>query len=106
MLFIMNPFQNNRTSGNSLLDNVEFINAINIVSFFLAIQNLQLNVTANDLDNYANKILEEIHGHLKEQDKHLSKQDSHLREQDYRIERLERLVLENSKLQKGEHNHG
>ena len=71
---------------NSLLDNVEFINAINIASFILAIQNLGLNVTSTDLDRYSKLILEEIHGHL-------AKQDNHLEDQDKRLDRLEKTVL-------------
>ena len=72
---------------NSLLDNVEFINAINIASFILAIQNLGLNVTSTDLDRYSKLILEEIHGHL-------TKQDNHLEDQDKRLDRLEKIVSE------------
>lgn len=83
---------NNSLMGQSgLLDNVEFINAINIVSFLIGLQNLELNVTAADLEKYSKMILEEIHGHLTEQDKHLSAQDKHLKEQDLRLDKLERM---------------
>lgn len=83
-----------------------FMDAINLLSFIIGVENLQLNVTSADLDKQTNQILSEVHGHLKEQDDHLVLQDRHLVDQDKRIDRLEHLVLEMSKRQKGDNNNG
>lgn len=74
---------------NSLMD------LVNIASFIIGLQNLELNVTANDLDKQTNAILNDLHEYFAEQDKHLIKQDSHLAEQDERLDRLERLLSVN-----------
>lgn len=96
-----NSTQSNGMLSNRLIDNVEFINWINILSFLVGIQNIELNVTANDLDRYSKMILEEIHGHLTTQDNHLLVQDRHLKEQDRRLDRLETLVYEIAMLHEG-----
>lgn len=69
--------------GNPMWNN-GFMDAINIVSFLIGLQNLELNVTAADLDKQTNVILSEVHRHLKEQDDHLEAQDE-------RIENIERI---------------
>lgn len=76
-----------------------FLDAINIASFLIGLQNLQLNITAQDVDNQTQTILDDLHGyldkqekHLRDQDLHLSEQDRHLYEQDMRLDRLERLL--------------
>lgn len=71
---------------NSLMD------IINIASFLIGLQNLELNVTGNDLDKQTNAILDDLHNYFEEQDKHLAIQDEHLVEQDIRLDRLERLL--------------
>lgn len=76
---------------NSLLNNTQFINAVNIADFLLNLQNMNLNITADDLENHTKTILEEINRHLSSQDEHLLSQDRHLREQDKRLDRLEKL---------------
>lgn len=98
----MPDFQNSQQNGYGSPWNSSFMDAINIVSFLIGLQNLQLNVTSADLDKQTNQILSEVHGHLKEQDDHLESQDSHLAQQDTRIDRLEKLVLELCERQKGE----
>lgn len=99
----MQNFQQNEQSGGW---NSAFMDAINLLSFMIGVENLQLNVTSADLDRQTNQILSEVHGHLKEQDDHLILQDRHLVDQDKRIDRLERLVLEMSNRQKGDNNNG
>lgn len=88
------PSQSNDNQGYNA-----FMDAINILSFIIGLQNLDLNITANDIDNQTQTILDDLHGyldkqekHLAEQDKHLLAQDSHLLEQDMRLDRLERLI--------------
>lgn len=61
------------TFNNSPLDNTQFINAVNIADFLLNLLNMQLNVTADDLETHSNRILEEIHQHLNEQDERLER---------------------------------
>lgn len=103
----MQDFQNFQPqNGQTSPWSTSFIDAISIVSFFIGLQNLQLNITAADLDKQTEQILSDVHKHLKEQDDHLVLQDRHLLEQDKRIDRLEHMVLEISKGQKGENNNG
>lgn len=78
-----------------------FLDAINIASFLIGLQNLELNITAKDMDNQTHTILDDLHTyldkqekHLSDQDLHLSKQDKHLLEQDMRLDRLERLLYD------------
>lgn len=66
--------------GFSLKDerNLDFLDFINVIAFFIGLENLKLNATANDLDRYAHMILDEIHGHLAEQDKRLDTLETEL----------------------------
>lgn len=81
------PPQSNDNQGYNA-----FMDAINILSFIIGLQNLDLNITANDIDNQTQTILDDLHGYLDKQEKHLSAQDKHLLEQDIRLDRLERLI--------------
>ena len=63
----------NTFSGISLLNNDEFINLINVADFLLNLQNLGLNVSADDLEQHSNRILEEIHQHLNSQDERIAR---------------------------------
>lgn len=78
----------------------DFLDFLNVFGVYLGIKNLELNVTAADLEKIQKNILEEIHGHLAEQDRHLSaqdkhlmEQDRHLMEQDMRLDMLEELYF-------------
>lgn len=81
--------------------NPTVMGAFNIVSLWIGLQNLKLNITAQDLDEQASRILDEIHAHLTaqdehlaEQDKHLTEQDRHLLEQDARLDKVEKMIAE------------
>lgn len=82
----MGNSENNYNSFDGIM------NAINIISLLIGLQNLELNVTANDIDNQTNAILSDLHDYFDEQNKHLAQQDRHLNEQDMKIERIERLL--------------
>lgn len=76
-----------------------FMDALNVLSFMIGLENLNLNVTSQDLSEESNRILEELQthfsredNHLTLQDQHLIAQDKHLLEQDRRLDRLEKLV--------------
>lgn len=47
---------------------LDFLDLISILSFCIAVMNLDENINQGDLADSADKLLNEIHGHLKEQD--------------------------------------
>ena len=56
-----------------------FLDLLNILSFWVGVQNLDLNATQNDIQavmnalaEKADTLLKEIHAHLEEQDKRLT----------------------------------
>ena len=56
----------------------DLLDAVSLVSFFIALENLEMNITQEDMQEVETKfnerletILQEIHGHLAEQDKKL-----------------------------------
>lgn len=64
-------------------EKLNFIDLLSIASFVIGLQNLELNITQNDLadqtkdidaraDARVNRLLNEIHEHLQEQDEKLS----------------------------------
>ena len=66
--------------GSQANGELNFIDAVSLMSFFIGLQNLDLNVTQEDaqrLEHHTNetaeKILSEIHSHLEEQDKKIDK---------------------------------
>lgn len=69
-----------------------FMDAINVASFLIGLQNLDLNVTANDINDQTEMILKDLHTYLEKQETHLLEQDRHLTEQDKRISRLEEYI--------------
>lgn len=86
-----------------------FLDAINIASFLIGLQNLELNITAQDMDDQTQTILDDLHGyldkqdkHLSEQDKHLASQDEHLLMQDMRLDKLERLLYDKDNIERKE----
>lgn len=50
-----------------------FLDIISLVSFFVGLQNLDMNITQEDVQATADKILKEIHSHLEMQDKKIDK---------------------------------
>lgn len=76
-----------------------FMDALNVLSFMIGLENLSLNVTAQDLNEESNRILEQLQTHFSREDEHLTlqdqhliAQDKHLLEQDRQLDRLEKLV--------------
>lgn len=49
-------------------EQLSFIDLLSILSFCIGVMNLDLNVSAEDIDNQTQTILKEIHTHLEEQD--------------------------------------
>lgn len=62
-------------------EQLSFIDLLSIMSFLIGVMNLDLNVTAEDIDSQTQTLLNEIHAHLEIQDNKL----------DNIIERLEKL---------------
>lgn len=62
-----------------------FMDAINILSFIIGMENFELNVTSQDLSEESNRILEQLRTHF-------SREDEHLTLQDRRLDKLEKLV--------------
>ena len=57
-------------------DNLDFLDIISLLSFLIGVQNLDLNITQNDLQSSETKLnkalqkeVDEIHAHLERQDK-------------------------------------
>ena len=66
--------------GSGVNGELKFMDGIGLLSFFIGLQNLDLNVTQEDAqrlehqtNDNAERILTEIHMHLEEQDKKLDK---------------------------------
>ena len=58
------------------MNELSFMDLINIISFIVGLQNLDLNISQNDLDNQTEQLdkklrsnVDEIHRHLEMQDK-------------------------------------
>lgn len=68
------------------------MDAINIISLMIGLQNLGLNITAQDMDEQTNSILEEMKRYFERQENHLFRQDKHLYEQDLRLDKLEKTL--------------
>lgn len=80
---------------------LNLMDILNILSFAIGLQNLELNITANDLEKASSSIVDNLNEHLqdqdihlKNQDDHLKNQDDHLKSQDERLDRLEGMLLE------------
>lgn len=69
---------------------------IDIISLLIGLENMQLNISANDLDEQTGAILDDLHTYLAKLDKHLELQDEHLLHQDLRIARLEQVLKNNT----------
>lgn len=68
---------------------------IDIISLIIGLQNMQLNISGNDLDKQTKTILDDLHNYLGKQEEHLALQDEHLHNQDIRIAQLEKMLIEN-----------
>lgn len=82
------PTFNNPQGNNNFNNNLFAFNIIDIISLIIGLQNIELNITANDLDKQTQTILDDLHGYLEKQEQHLALQDR-------RIARLERMLLTN-----------
>ncbi len=91
-MYILIPTGQNQIENQSYTG---FMDAINILSFFVGLANMDLNVTANDLAEQKNYIVNDFHSVMKKLDKHLEAQDKHLEEQDARLFLLEKYLYEN-----------
>ena len=52
-------------------EQLSFIDLLSILSFCIGVMNLDLNVSAEDIDNQTQTLLNEIHDHLNTQDNKL-----------------------------------
>lgn len=86
---------NNSNNYNNSYDGI--MNAINIISLLIGLQNLELNVTANDIDSQTNIILSDLH-------KYFDEQNEHLRKQDLKIEKIERVLYSSEYFEREESN--
>lgn len=83
---------NNFNNQGSQWCNQNVMDILNVLSFIIGLQNLNLNITSQDLDKQTKTILDEVHAHLANQDKHLEEQDVILKKQEKQLEKLEYLI--------------
>ena len=57
------------------MDNLTFLDLINIISFVVGLMNLDLNKSQNDLDNQTQELDEKLRQNVDDIHKHLEKQD-------------------------------
>lgn len=67
-----------------------FLDTLGVLSFIIGVKNLELNVTANDLEKASSAIVDKLNEHLQAQDEHLKSQDEHLRTQDEHLKEQDR----------------
>lgn len=60
------------TLGSAPNGEMTFLDIISLMSFFVGIQNLDMNITQEDVQNTADQILREIHSHLEQQDEKIN----------------------------------
>ena len=58
-----------RGLGSGENGELTFLDAISIVSFLVGMQNLDINLTQDDLSKEADRLLNEVHKHLEDQDR-------------------------------------
>ena len=78
--------------GNSM-NELSFMDLINIVSFVVGLQNLDLNISQNDLDNQTEQLDKKLRSNVDEIHRHLEKQDA-------KIDFIIRELTENDENQK------
>ena len=54
-------------------EQLNLIDLLSILSFLIALENLDMNITQSDLDDKTKLLLDEIHGHLEKQDEMLQR---------------------------------
>lgn len=54
--------------GSDLNGELTFIDVVNLIGLMVGIQNLDENINQDELSNQLDKVLTEVHSHLKEQD--------------------------------------
>lgn len=67
---------------------LDFIDLVSLLSFFIAIQNLDLNVSSEDLSTKANELSEDLHKEIQDIHEHLAIQDAKLNAVLNRLEEL------------------
>lgn len=66
----------------------DFIDIINLASFILAVQNLDLNISTDDLTVKSNELSEDLHKSVKDIHEHLAVQDAKLNALMNRLEEI------------------
>ena len=59
--------------GSGADGNLTLLDLLTIVSFFVGLENLSMNITQEDVQQTADLILKEIHSHLESQDEKIDK---------------------------------
>ena len=75
------------------MNELSFMDLINIVSFVVGLQNLDLNISQNDLDNQTEQLDKKLRSNVDEIHRHLEKQDA-------KIDFIIRELTENDENQK------
>ncbi len=91
----MPMFNEQQNNNNGFSNNLFAFNIIDIISLLIGLQNIELNISAKDLDLQTQTILDDLHIYLEKQEQHLELQDKYLTTQDKRIARLEHLLTKN-----------
>ncbi len=71
-----------------------FMDAVNIASLIIGLENMELNISASDLEKERDAILKDFHTYIDKLDKHLERQDQILAYQNSRLMRLEKYLYE------------
>ena len=67
------------------MNELTFMDLINIISFIVGLQNLDLNISQNDLDSQTEQLDKKLRSNVDEIHKHLERQDTKI---DYIIQEL------------------
>lgn len=57
------------TLGSGASGELTLLDIITLVSFYIGLENLEMNITQEDVQEATDKVLNEIHTHLEEQDR-------------------------------------
>lgn len=61
------------TIGSGANGELTFLDIITLISFYVGLENLDLNITQDDVQNATDRVLSEIHSHLEEQDRKIER---------------------------------
>ena len=61
------------TVGSGSNGELTLLDIITIISFYVGLENLDLNITQDDVQQATDKVLNEIHSHLEKQDRKIDK---------------------------------